>query len=98
MPIDLPLSTSDSLSSVIAEPDDIVIVPDESEKRTNLLFLRQDAARIFRFRFGVDRYAAHCTVAKDACLTLRTVCDDRLSFDVDLPDHLSRWLHYLREK
>jgi 2-phospho-L-lactate guanylyltransferase len=98
MPIDLPLSTSDSLSSVIAEPGDIVIVSDESEKGTNLLFLRQGAARIFQFRFGLDSYAAHRNVAKDACLTLRTVRDDRLSFDVDLPDHLWRWLRYSRAK
>jgi 2-phospho-L-lactate guanylyltransferase len=96
MPIDLPLSTSSSLSSVVAEPGDIVIVPDEGATGTNLLLLRQASARTFQFRFGPDSYAAHCSQATESHLTLRTVRDDSLSFDVDLPKHLWRWLSQLR--
>jgi 2-phospho-L-lactate/phosphoenolpyruvate guanylyltransferase len=96
MPIDLPLSTFRSLSSVVAEPGDIVVVPDEGETGTNLLLLRQVSARTFQFRFGPDSYAAHCSQAMESHLTLRTVRDDSLSFDVDLPKHLWRWLSQLR--
>jgi 2-phospho-L-lactate/phosphoenolpyruvate guanylyltransferase len=96
MPIDLPLSTSYSLSSVVAEPGDIVIVPDESATGTNLLLLRHASARTFQFRFGPDSYDAHCRLANEAHLALRTVRDDSLSFDVDLPEHLWRWLRYSR--
>lgn len=94
MPIDLPLSTAHSLSSVVAEPGDIVIVPDEDATGTNLLLLRHASARTFQFRFGPDSYVAHCSLANEAHLALRTVRDDSLSFDVDLPEHLSRWLRY----
>jgi 2-phospho-L-lactate guanylyltransferase len=96
MPIDLPLATSASLSSVVAEPGDIVIVPDESATGTNLLLLRHASARTFQFRFGTDSYDAHCSLANETHLALRTVRDDSLSFDVDLPEHLWRWLHYSR--
>jgi 2-phospho-L-lactate guanylyltransferase len=94
MPIDLPLSTSSSLSSVVAEPGDIVIVPDESATGTNLLLLRHGSARTFQFQFGPDSYDAHCSLANEAHLALRTVRDDSLSFDVDLPEHLWRWLRH----
>ncbi|HUO00016.1 MAG TPA: 2-phospho-L-lactate guanylyltransferase [Bradyrhizobium sp.] len=96
MPIDLPLSSADSLSSVVAQPGDIVIVPDESETGTNVLFLRQTAAQTFQFRFGPNSYQAHCSLAKDADLALRTVRDGSLSLDVDFPEQLWRWLRYAR--
>lgn len=96
MPIDLPLSTSYSLSSAVAERGDVVIVPDETGTGTNLLLLRHASARTFQFRFGLDSYDAHCSLAKEAHLALRTVRDDSLSFDVDLPEHLWRWLRYSR--
>jgi 2-phospho-L-lactate/phosphoenolpyruvate guanylyltransferase len=96
MPIDLPLSTSSSLSSFVAEPGDIVIVPDESATGTNLLLLRHASARKFQFRFGPDSYDAHCGLANEAHLALRTVRDHSLSFDVDLPEHLWQWLRYSR--
>jgi 2-phospho-L-lactate guanylyltransferase len=91
MPIDLPLSSAASLSSVVAETGDIVIVPDESETGTNILFLRKAAAQAFRFRFGPNSYQAHCSEAKEADLTLRTVRDESLSLDVDLPEQLWQW-------
>lgn len=94
MPIDLPRCSAKSLSSVVAEPGDVVIVPDESETGTNVLLLRQSAAQTFRFRFGPNSYQAHCSVAKDADLMLRTVRDESLSFDVDLPEQLWRWMRY----
>ncbi len=59
MPIDLPLSSAESLSSVVAEPGDVVIVPDGSETGTNILLLRQSAAQTFQFRFGLNSYQAH---------------------------------------
>lgn len=96
MPIDLPLSTSSSLLSVVAEPGDIVIVPDQSATGTNLLLLRHASARTFQFRFGPDSYDAHCSLANEAHLALRTVHDHALSFDVDLPEHLWQWLRYSR--
>ncbi len=92
MPIDLPLSSTHALSSVVAEPGDVVIVPDESETGTNVLFLRQMAARTFQFRFGPNSFQAHCSLAKDVDFTLRTVRDETLSLDVDLPEQLWRWL------
>lgn len=92
MPIDLPLSTPGSLLSVVAELGDIVLVPDEGETGTNLLLLRQASARTFQFRFGPESYAAHCSQATESHLTLRTVRDGSLSFDVDLPKDLWRWL------
>ncbi len=98
MPIDLPLSTSHSLSSVVSAPGDIVIVPDESETGTNLLFLRQAAAGTFQFRFGPNSYQAHCRLAKEARLTLRAVRDGTLSFDIDLPEQLWRWLPHLQDE
>lgn len=96
MPIDLPLSSTGSLSSVVTEPGDIVIVPDQSETGTNVLFLRRTAARTFQFRFGPDSFHAHCSLAKDADLRLSTVRDESLSLDVDLPEQLWRWLRYTR--
>lgn len=96
MPIDLPLSSADCLSSIVAQSGDIVIVPDESETGTNVLFLRQTAAQTFQFRFGPNSYQAHCSLAKDADLTLRTVRDDSLSLDVDFPEQLWRWLRHAR--
>ena len=94
MPIDLPLSSIGSLSSVVAKPGDVVIVPDQSEMGTNVLFLRQPAARTFQFRFGRNSFQAHCSLAKDADLRLSTIRDDSLSLDVDLPEQLWRWLRY----
>ncbi len=91
MPIDLPLSSVAALSSVVAEPGDVVIVPDESETGTNILFLRKTAVRSFQFRFGPNSYRTHCRWATDTDLTLRTVRDEALSFDVDLPEQLWRW-------
>jgi guanylyl transferase CofC like protein len=79
MPIDLPLCSAESLSSVVAKPSDVVIVPDESGMGTNVLFLRQAAAQRFQFRFGKNSYQAHCDLAKAADLTLQTVRDDALS-------------------
>ena len=96
MPIDLPLSSTGSLSSVVTEPGDIVIVPDQSETGTNVLFLRQTAARTFQFRFGPDSFHTHCSLAKDTDLRLSTVRDESLSLDVDLPEQLWRWLRYTR--
>lgn len=92
MPIDLPRSTPRSLLSVVAELGDVVLVPDEGETGTNLLLLRQASARTFQFRFGPESYAAHCSQATESHLTLRTVRDGSLSFDVDLPKDLWRWL------
>ncbi len=96
MPTDLPLSSAVSLSSVVAAPGDIVIVPDESETGTNILFLRQRAAQTFQFRFGPNSFQAHCSLAREAALTLRTVRDDSLSLDIDFPEQLWRWLRHSR--
>ena len=78
------------------KPGDIVIVPDESETGTNVLFLRRLAATTLQFRFGPNSYQAHCKLAENADLRLRTVRSSSLSLDVDHPEDLWKWLRYVR--
>jgi len=65
----------------------VIVVPDRRRDGTNLLSL--PAGLAFRFRYGPGSAAAHDQEARRLDLEVRTVADEDLGWDVDLPDDLS---------
>jgi 2-phospho-L-lactate guanylyltransferase len=91
LPIDLPFASPDAISKVLSCAGDIVIAPDESGTGTNVLLLRSPALRNFRFSYGPGSYAAHVAAARARGLTIETLKDWRLAFDVDGPAQYVTW-------
>ena len=68
----------------------MVISPDESGTGTNLL-LRGTALWRLPFCFGPGSYAAHLDAAQASGLTVKTITDPRIAFDVDGPAQYATW-------
>lgn len=85
---DLPLATD--LAWVGATPG-VTLVPDRRLDGTNVLAVPTDAG--FGFAYGPGSFRAHCDEAKRLGLPLRLVRDERLSWDVDIPDDLALPTH-----
>lgn len=98
LPIDLPLATPDAVSQFLLYGGDIVIAPDEAGTGTNLLLLRAQALKAFRFAYGPGSFAAHAAWAQTGGLRLEAVPDRRLAFDVDGPAQYSAWQSLQRRR
>jgi 2-phospho-L-lactate guanylyltransferase len=68
----------------------VAIAPDRAGTGTNGLVLRPPG--VIRFRFGVGSFAAHLEEVRRAGVPLVAVNRAGLSFDLDTPDDLTRWL------
>ena len=90
---DLPnLRPSDIAALVAALPVDggVAIAPDRSGIGTNALAQRPIDA--IPFRFGAGSFAAHCDAAVEAGWPLNAINRSGLSFDLDTPADLRRWM------
>lgn len=92
---DLPnLQASDVEVLCAALPNDgapaVAIAPDRAGTGTNGLVLRPPG--VIRFRFGSGSFAAHLVEVEQAGVPLVAVNRAGLSFDLDTPDDLRRWL------
>jgi 2-phospho-L-lactate guanylyltransferase len=68
----------------------VAIAPDRAGTGTNGLVLRPPG--VIRFRFGVGSFAAHLEEVSGAGVPLVAVNRAGLSFDLDTPEDLARWL------
>jgi len=92
---DLPnLQASDVevLSAALPDGDApaVAIAPDRAGTGTNGLVLRPPG--VIRFRFGASSFAAHLEEVQRAGVPLVAVNRSGLSFDLDTPEDLTRWL------
>lgn len=90
---DLPLAT-DLTHLATAEADDdadadtaVLLVPDRRNDGTNVLSIPLGTG--FEFHYGPGSAAAHRAEAERCGLSWRDVADDRLAWDVDVPDDLA---------
>ena len=91
VPIDLPFASKAALTEVTEYAGEVVIAPDKGLSGTNVLLLRPAALRLFHFLYGRGSYEAHVGVAQRLGLSVTTVMDDRLSFDIDDPEDFLTW-------
>ena len=68
----------------------VAIAPDRAGTGTNGLVLRPPG--VIRFRFGTGSFAAHLEEVARAGVPLIAVNRAGLSFDLDTPEDLARWL------
>ena len=68
----------------------VAIAPDRAGTGTNGLVLRPPG--VIRFRFGAGSFAAHLEEVARAGVPLVAVNRAGLSFDLDTPEDLARWL------
>ena len=92
---DLPNLTADDvevLCGALPPGDDpaVAIAPDRAGTGTNGLVLRPPG--VIRFRFGVGSFAAHLEEVGRAGVPLVAVNRAGISFDLDTPEDLTRWL------
>lgn len=69
-----------------AGPSTVTLVPDRRDDGTNVLVVPTGAG--FGFHYGARSFAAHRVEAERLGLDVRVVRDERLAWDVDLPDDL----------
>ena len=69
-----------------AGPNEVVLVSDRRRDGTNVLSV--PTGRAFEFCFGAGSADAHRRSARRAGLAVRTVEDERLAWDVDVPEDL----------
>ncbi len=81
---DLPLASD---LRWVASGDGVTIVPDRRGDGTNVMCVPTGVD--FRFRYGIGSAAAHQTEAQRLGLELRVVPDERLGWDVDVPEDLA---------
>jgi len=91
LPIDLPCANSHSLEKVMREPGDVVIVPDNERRGTNVLSLSRTALRDFSFCYGSNSFTAHMAAAKRMGFEPVVALDEDLAFDVDEPADYRLW-------
>ena len=82
LPIDLVGVSDVALRNSITALD-VTIVPDSMRSGTNLLVLRGDAARSFRFNFGPNSFSRHYQTAFNANYSISVLDDPVLAFDLD---------------
>jgi 2-phospho-L-lactate/phosphoenolpyruvate guanylyltransferase len=78
------------LVGALAPNGGVAIAPDRAGTGTNGLALRPPA--VIGFRFGIDSFEAHRAEAERAGVPFLVVDRPGLSFDLDTPDDLARWL------
>lgn len=90
---DLPNLTRDDITALVAavpDPSGLAVAPDRAGTGTNGLALRPPGA--IPFRFGAGSHAAHRAEAHHAGLPCEDVVRPGLSFDLDTPADLVRWI------
>ena len=92
LPIDLAFNSHAAMAPVLAARADIVIVPDRADQGTNLLRLAGNVAVTFRFQYGDNSFSRHRTEAESHGLTVETLRDPALCFDVDTPADYATWV------
>jgi 2-phospho-L-lactate guanylyltransferase len=79
------LPRADDLAWVADFPG-ITLVPDRHNDGTNVIGVPVDAG--FRFSYGPGSFARHVAAARSLPVPMRVVRDDKLAWDVDVPDDL----------
>lgn len=92
LPIDLPLASPAAIASFAEGDSEVAIAPNTDETGTNMLLLRANALRHFRFSYGPGSFAQHVKAAQELGVTPKVARDRRLMFDVDEPAQLREWL------
>ena len=90
LPADLPLITSEDISSLLdkaSNPPVVVIAPDRREEGTNALLI--SPAGIIDYDFGPDSFRKHCDLTVAAGARLEIVNLPSLAFDLDIPEDLT---------
>lgn len=87
---DLPLARDLRPALGLAGPDRVVLVGDRHHDGTNVIALPADALdRGFRFSYGAESLDRHIASAQACGLAVHLHADDRLAWDVDLPEDLA---------
>lgn len=81
---DLPLATD---LAWVGDFDGVTIVPDRRDDGTNVLCV--PTGKNFVFQYGEGSAARHMAEAERLSLELRVVPDDKLGWDVDVPEDLA---------
>jgi 2-phospho-L-lactate guanylyltransferase len=79
-----------ALAAALPAEGGVAIAPDRGGTGTNGLALRPPG--VISFQFGADSFDAHREEAERAGVPLIVVERPGLSFDLDTPDDLARWL------
>lgn len=93
LPVDLPGVSSRRLRELVEEfrsAFDVLIVADRSGSGTNVLMWRP--VETAEFHYGIGSAQRHGSCAKALGLRLAMRQDAALSFDVDTPEDLERWM------
>ena len=89
IPADLPFIEPESVRELLSKakkPPEIVITPDRRMNGTNALFL--NPAGILDYDFGVWSFRKHVEQAEQKKIRIEIYNNDRLSFDLDIPEDL----------
>lgn len=92
LPIDLPYATKLSLEELLGYQEDVVLVPDQKRSATNVMLLSATTFSSFPFAFGRGSYHVHLSQAMQAGQSVRSVTDERLTFDLDRPCEYDQWI------
>jgi 2-phospho-L-lactate/phosphoenolpyruvate guanylyltransferase len=91
LPIDLVRATPAALAQLIRSDLDLVIVPDERSRGTNVLYLGPGVLGTFPFAYGANSFMTHCRWAERHGVRFQAVLDPLLGFDLDDPEAYDRW-------
>ena len=94
LPADLPLINSEDVNNLLqktGKPPEIVITPDRRMSGTNALYV--NPIGILAYDFGLWSFRKHIEQAERKKIHVEIYNNDRLSFDLDLPEDLA----YLKE-
>ncbi len=84
---DLPLATDLTFLDIDTGSDLVMLVPDRRDDGSNVLSI--PLGRGFTFHYGPGSAAAHRKEAERRSLPIRIVNDERLCWDIDIPDDLA---------
>ena len=94
LPADLPMIVADDIRNLLGKsgnPPEIVITPDRRMNGTNALFI--NPVGILDYDFGLWSFRKHIEQAERKNISVEIYNNDRLSFDLDMPEDLD----YLKE-
>lgn len=98
LPTDLPCAEIGSLSRVVRQAGEVVIVPDRQGDGTNILKLSSAALTRFDFSYGEGSFHLHLGVARDLGFMPVVLRDADLAFDIDDPNDYRIWRERIREQ
>lgn len=97
VPSDIPLLSAEDIDQVVTQGQShtsVVIAPDRREEGTNLLLVRPPG--LIPYRFGLNSFAEHQHLAREADASLMVYHSERTSLDLDTPDDL-QWYQTLAQ-